>query len=82
MKRKLLFFLAVLIVLAAVSSNLYAQGGTGVFPTATIGGSIYTGANDGSGPVYAPNAQPLTGAQVMVQNQHSGGAFITYGTVT
>ncbi|MEK7786698.1 MAG: hypothetical protein AAB658_14910, partial [Chloroflexota bacterium] len=34
--------------------------------------------------VYAPNpaATPITNAQVMVQNQHSGGAFITYGTVT
>ncbi|MFQ5412942.1 MAG: collagen binding domain-containing protein, partial [Phycisphaerae bacterium] len=52
--------------------------------TAVIGGSIYTGANDGSGPVLAPNAlaPPIMDARVLVQNQHSGGAVITYGTVT
>ena len=65
--------------------------------TAAIGGCIYTGAGtvtytlDPLGipvptwnTVYAPDpaATPITNAQVMVQNQHSGGAFITYGTVT
>jgi hypothetical protein len=65
--------------------------------TATIGGCIYTGAGSVTytlnalgepvatwNTVYAPNpaATPITNAQVMVQNQHSGGAFITYGTLT
>lgn len=65
----------VMVILAA--GALFGQ-------TATIGGSIYTGANDGTGPVFAPNAltPAITDATVMVQNQHSGGAFITYGTVT
>jgi hypothetical protein len=70
----------------------FAHGALGVLvcagllhaQTATIGGSIYTGASSGGSAVYAPNAltPPLAGAKVMVQNQHSGGAFITYGTVT
>ncbi len=50
--------------------------------TAIIGGDIYTGANDGTGPIMAPAATPLNGVQVMVQNQRAGGAFITYGTVS
>ncbi|RMD83039.1 MAG: hypothetical protein D6815_07665, partial [Candidatus Dadabacteria bacterium] len=52
--------------------------------TATIGGNIYGGATDAGVPVYAPDARavPVYGASVMVQNQHSGGAFITYGTVS
>ncbi|RMF56149.1 MAG: hypothetical protein D6748_14205, partial [Calditrichaeota bacterium] len=50
---------------------------------ATIGGKIWEGRK-------LPNGQPMLnpgpgdevfGAQVMVQNQHSGGAFITYGIV-
>ncbi len=60
---------------------IYAQ-------TGTIGGCIYTGANDGSGPVLSPNPMspnpltpPITDASVMVQNQHAGGAFITYGVM-
>ncbi|MFQ5461495.1 MAG: carboxypeptidase regulatory-like domain-containing protein [Phycisphaerae bacterium] len=65
----------ILMPVLAMSGTVYAQ-------TATIGGLIYTGANDGTGPVMAPTAAALSGAQVMVQNQHSGGAFITYGTVT
>ncbi len=51
-------------------------------PTATIGGSIWAGSNDGTGPNLTPEpADAIVGASVMVQNQHSGGAFITYGTV-
>ncbi len=48
---------------------------------ATIGGQIFTGEQDINGqPVYG--GTPLIGAKVMVQNQHHGGEFITYGTVT
>ncbi|MFQ5494342.1 MAG: hypothetical protein ACE5EX_03080, partial [Phycisphaerae bacterium] len=52
--------------------------------TATIGGNIYGGANDGAGRILAPNAltPPILDARVMVQNQHAGGAFVTYGTMT
>ena len=48
--------------------------------TAVIGGNIYTGQQADGQPDYL-TAPPLSGAKVMVQNQHSGGAFITYGTV-
>ncbi|MEK7324390.1 MAG: hypothetical protein AAB217_03925, partial [Chloroflexota bacterium] len=76
---------------APATGKAYATG------TAAIGGCIYTGAGSVTytldplgipvptwNTVYAPNpaATPITNAQVMVQNQHSGGAFITYGTVT
>ncbi|MFQ5449111.1 MAG: hypothetical protein ACE5E9_00695, partial [Nitrospinaceae bacterium] len=52
--------------------------------TAVIGGNIYSGANDGTGPVLAPNpaTPPINDARVMVQTQGSGGKFITYGTVS
>ncbi len=51
--------------------------------SATIGGKIYTGAQSGGAPVYAPDpgAVALTTASVMIQNQHDGGAFIAYPTV-
>ncbi|MDZ7276613.1 MAG: hypothetical protein ONB53_21950 [candidate division KSB1 bacterium] len=65
--------------------GLIATAGLSYGQTVTIGGNIYTGAKDASGnPIYAPNpaTPPITNATVMVQNQHSGGAFITYGTVT
>ncbi len=65
-----------------VSLALLSVAGIAHAQTATIGGSIYTGANDGTAPIMAPAAAALAGAQVMVQNQHSGGAFVTYGTVT
>ncbi|RMF66741.1 MAG: hypothetical protein D6743_05945, partial [Calditrichaeota bacterium] len=75
------------VIVIVIVGLLSAQGGFA--QTATIGGKIYTGAQmedpPGSGifvPVFAPAATPLFGASVMVQNQHSGGAFITYATVT
>ncbi len=47
----------------------------------SISGCIYEGVTDASGnPKFGVDASPLTGATVMVQNQHSGGAFIAYGT--
>ncbi|MFQ5400208.1 MAG: choice-of-anchor Q domain-containing protein [Anaerolineae bacterium] len=56
--------------------------------TAIIGGCLYAGANEGYGPVYhdgLPDHDSLTpainDAAVMVQNQHHGGAFITYADV-
>ncbi len=55
-------------------------------PTADIGGAIWEGANDGTGPVLIPGipgvTDPLSSATVMVQNQHNGGEVITYGVVS
>ncbi len=69
-----------ILVLLIISSSLYAQPPA----TITIGGQIYEGQNDGAEPVLAPDSSltEITDATVMVQNQHSGGAFIAYGTVT
>lgn len=48
---------------------------------ATIGGLIFAGQQvDGHADITT--AAPLLDAKVMVQNQHSGGVFITYGVVT
>ncbi len=68
---------AVLISCAVMAGSLLAQ-------SVTIGGNIYQGAKSGGAPVYAPSplTPPITNARVMVQSQHSGGAFITYGTIT
>ncbi len=51
---------------------------------ATIGGKIWEGRQlpDGSPNLNPGPGDEVFGAQVMVQNQHSEGAFITYGTVT
>ncbi len=55
-----------------------------LFGQATIGGKVYEGAQDPlTGlPYLAPHAltPSITDAKVMVQNQHSGGAWIAYGT--
>ncbi|MFQ5516637.1 MAG: hypothetical protein ACE5E8_03605, partial [Acidimicrobiia bacterium] len=59
-------------VLAPAGGAPRAEAATG---TATIGGSIWDGGNP---------TVPLThamGAKVMVQNQHSGGAWVAYGTI-
>ena len=47
---------------------------------ALLSGNIFTGQQVDGKPDYH-GAPPLYGAGVMVQNQHSGGEFITYGTV-
>lgn len=49
---------------------------------AAIGGGIFTGSQLPDGSPNTTSAAPLMGASVMVQNMHSGGAFVTYGTVT
>ncbi|MFQ5613808.1 MAG: hypothetical protein ACE5H9_16920, partial [Anaerolineae bacterium] len=67
-----------LLVMLTATGSIYAQTGG----TATISGSIFTGSLLGDGSPNTTSAAPLQGAQVMVQNMHSGGAFITYGTVT
>ena len=74
------------VIAALMALVLFAPvvGAGTVNGTVTIGGCIYTGASDADGnPIFAPNAltPPRPDAKVMVQNQHSGGAFITYGTV-
>ncbi len=75
----LLLLLAGVLVLAGRP----AMSGVEAAPaTATIGGGIFTGSQNLDGTPNTTTAAPLMGAQVMVQNQHSGGAFITYGTVT
>ncbi|RMD98578.1 MAG: hypothetical protein D6814_07260, partial [Calditrichaeota bacterium] len=65
---------------------LYGQLLSQTPTTATIGGNIYTGLKDAATDttVYYPDPriQAVTNAKVMVQNQHSEGAFITYATVT
>ncbi|RME44189.1 MAG: hypothetical protein D6791_13750 [Chloroflexi bacterium] len=73
--------ITVLMALALFMPGGLAGAATG---TTTIGGCIYTGASDANGdPIFAPSSltPPRPDAKVMVQNQHSGGAFITYGTV-
>ncbi len=78
MLRKSIILMSITVLLClGFSGMLLAQ-------TATIGGNIYTGINNGAGPVYYPDpaVTPITDAKVMVQNQHHGGAFITYGTVS
>ena len=80
--------IATMLVVAATCSSVYGQ--------TTIGGKIYTGARTAGSlaggaqppmwkPIYHaddPGKTPkITDAQVMVQNQHSGGAWIAYGTM-
>ena len=74
-----LILVLILVLTLGPSRLIPAQTGT-----ATIGGNIYSGANDGTGPVYAPSplVMPITNAKVMVQDMEHGGRFITYGTVT
>ncbi len=88
-----MLLIPMLAILALVLSAGFASaipGGT------TIGGCLYTGnaaVTYGPDPTgveiiafyatdYAPspNTPPITNGQVMVQNQHSGGTFVTYGT--
>ncbi len=78
--------LAMLALVFSAGSASAVVGGT------TIGGCIYTGEGTATytpGPVgpittwdttYA-GAEPITDAQVMIQNMHSGGAHIMYGTM-
>ncbi len=73
----LVSIVAIFVLTARPSTSIEAQAGT-----ATVGGSIYTGTNDGAGSILAPNplTPPIFDAQVMVQDMHSG-AFVTYGSI-
>ncbi|RME47494.1 MAG: hypothetical protein D6791_05735, partial [Chloroflexi bacterium] len=92
-----LFVIIVLMALALFAPTAHVTITTAQTGTATIGGNIYSGNGNVTYTVNAlgepipnwntckapdPNCPPLYGALVMVQNQHSGGAFITWGTVT
>ncbi len=71
--RMLLLLLPIILILTAGTLNAANM--------ATIGGQIFTGEQDINGqPVYGGTS--LIGAKVMVQNQHHGGEFITYATVS
>lgn len=77
----LLMTLSVVMALLLLGADLASAQGT-----ATIRGHIYTGATrvDGTPVLHSEDAgltPPITTAKVMVQNQHSGGAFIAYATV-
>jgi hypothetical protein len=91
-KHRYAILIAALVLMMSISSA-HAKAAN-----ATIGGCIYTGAGSVTysfdpltgepiahwDTAYAPDprATPITNAQVMVQNQHSGGAFIKYGAVS
>lgn len=74
-KHTRVLLLLVPLIMVLMTGTLFAAD------EATIGGQIFTGQQDSNGqPVF--DTPPLPGARVMVQNQHHGGEFITYGTVT
>ena len=81
----LAFVMAAAMVAKVAPIGLYDAAGALPPATATIGGGIWEGANDGTGPVLIPGVpgqtDALLGATVMVQNQHHGGAVIAYPTV-
>jgi hypothetical protein len=62
---------------AAIGGCIYTGGGSVTYTQNALGEPV---ANWNTAYAPSPDTPPIKNAQVMVQNQHSGGAFITYAT--